>query len=190
MPRSTSPNARDCIDACAIPAPAPCARTSAARADCGRSNKADTWCVSSTPTVRRSPGVVLTAVQSPLCQTERIFQLTRELRPLARLFVLEIDEYLATAGSLLLDCPRPALDVARRIALVAQPEVPAVRGDLDGSRQLLAVRDAKREIARLEPREHLVIEPGEVPEFERGPCVARQLIQKGIEHRHVLSEKG
>src|SRR5215472_1009176 len=67
-------------------------------------------------------------------QTEGILQLPRELRPLARLLVFEIDEHLAAAGGPVLDRPRPALDVRWRVAFVPQPEIGAVRGDLDRSR--------------------------------------------------------
>src|SRR5215472_16134125 len=54
-------------------------------------------------------------------QTEGILELPRELRPLARLLVLEIDEHLPTPGGPILDRARPALDVVRRVALVPQP---------------------------------------------------------------------
>src|SRR4029077_10690251 len=98
----------------------------------------------------------------------------------------EIDEYVAAGGRVARDGVGPPRHVVRGVALVAQAEVGVVRGDLDRRRQLLAVGDAQREIARSQPPEHLVIEPGDIAELERRGYLRRQVAEKGVEQRQIL----
>src|SRR5262245_40539147 len=71
-----------------------------------------------------------------------------ELGTLSRLLVLEIDEDVCAALGALPHHTRPPLDVGRRVAFVAQPEIGVRRRHLHWRRQLLTVGDAECQIAR------------------------------------------
>jgi hypothetical protein len=100
--------------------------------------------------------------------------------------VLEIHEYVGAVRCPVMDGLGPAGDVLRRIAFIPQSEVPVVRGDLDGSRQFLAVGHAQRQVLRLQACVDLIIQPGDMTELEGRAHVRRKGIQKRIEHREVL----
>ena len=116
----------------------------------------------------------------------RCHQQRGELRPLPCFFVLEVDEHVAARAGLARDGVGPALDVVRRVAFVAQPEIRVVGGDAHRRRQLLAVGDAQRQVPRRQPLEHLVVEPRRVTELERRADARRQLVEKRVEQREVL----
>ena len=117
---------------------------------------------------------------------ELLHQQPAELRPFPDFFVLEVDEDLAAAGGLLANHVGPPRDVVRRVALVAQPEVAVVGGDLDRRRQLLAVGDAQRQVPRAQPAVHLVVQPRRVPELERRADARRKGVEERVEQREVL----
>src|SRR5688500_1900877 len=79
---------------------------------------------------------------------QRVEQPSREFRAFSGLLVLEVDVDVTALGGPLPDHARPPLDVGWRVSLVAKAEVAVVGGDLDGGRELLAVGDAERQIAR------------------------------------------
>jgi hypothetical protein len=67
--------------------------------------------------------------------------------------------------------------VFRSVLRLAQPEVCEIRREHLGDLQLLRFGQAQRDIALLEQRVDLLIEPGCVPEFEGKADVRRQKIQ-------------
>src|SRR6185312_3163690 len=104
--------------------------------------------------------------------------------------MFEIHVNVPAMRSLLLDRSRPRFDVTGRVTLVAQPEIPMVRGDRHGRRHLLAVGDAERQVARSQPLEHLIAQPRGMPKLERRAGVRRESLEKRIEYCHVLPEEG
>src|SRR3954447_8819858 len=97
---------------------------------------------------------------TPLLDAEAIHQQPGELRSLAGLLVLEINEHVPARCGIARDRVRPAPDVVRLISLVAQAEVRVIPRYAYRRREFLAVRDADGEVARRQPREDLVVEPG------------------------------
>jgi len=83
-------------------------------------------------------------------QTEPLHQQFRELRPLPRLLMLEVDERLTARACRRGNRVRPLQDVVGRVPLVAQAEIRIVRGDADRRGELFAVRHAQREVALLQ----------------------------------------
>src|SRR5580704_11221652 len=124
----------------------------------------------------------------PLAACERVQKDACKGGARARLFVLEVHEHVLAGRGSCLHGLCPALEIARRVTLVSQPEIGIVRGDLDRRRQLLALRHAKRNALGLEQAVYGILEPRCVPELERRPRDRRQPIEKSAEQSQVLLE--
>src|ERR1700752_4307667 len=86
---------------------------------------------------------------------QRLEQDPGELRALAGLLVLEVDEHVPARRGARTDRSGPAPEVLGRVALIAKPEVGVGSGDLDRRRELLAVRHAQGDVRGLQARDHL-----------------------------------
>src|SRR5207249_1316947 len=77
---------------------------------------------------------------------QKRLELTRERGAGPGLLVLEVHEGIAPPAPEPPDGAAPLLEIRRGVALIAQPEVTPVRGDLEGRGRLLGVGDAERGI--------------------------------------------
>src|SRR5262249_15574804 len=84
--------------------------------------------------------------------SERLQALACELRYLAGFLVLEVDVDLSARGGVGTDHARPVAQLIRGITLIAQAEVAVAPGDLDRSRELLAVGGTQGQLARSQAR--------------------------------------
>src|SRR5690349_13045649 len=97
------------------------------------------------------------------CLTKQLHHLTGQFRTGPGVLVLEINEGLLPAR-LSPNELGPAFHVGRSVIFSPQPEVTVVGCRFGGGRHLLRVGQAKRDVARAEEREDLLIEPRLVPE--------------------------
>ena len=94
------------------------------------------------------------------------------------LLVLEVHEDVAPSWCELLDRLPPPRDVRRLVAFVAQAEIPVVGGDFLRRAHLLAIRDAKRQVAPAQRFVDLLIVPGLVAELEGRTRAGRQTCEE------------